>query len=131
MSASGGTDYVEPAPVSVDTRIQASSGTVANTPASAQLGAVAGRTTYLSGFEVTAGGATAGSVLDVTVTGPGQTLHYAFTIPTGAAVPANPLIVEFSDPIPAAAPNTAITVACPAAGAGNTGQAVTAHGYYA
>lgn len=131
MSASGGTDYVEPAPVAVDTRVQASSGTAANVASVATLPGVAGKTTYLTGFEVTAGGATAGAVVDVTVTGGAAVLHYAFTIPTGAAVPANPLIVEFTDPIPSAAPNTAIVVSCPAAGAGNTGQSVSAHGYYA
>jgi hypothetical protein len=131
MSQSGGVDYVAAANVAAESRVQASSGMVANAAAVATLAAVAGRTTYLTGFEVTAGGATAGSVIDVSVAGCAVTLHYAFTVPTGAAVPANPLLVEFTDPIPSSAPNTAIVVTCPAAGAGNTGQASSAHGYYA
>ena len=43
--------------------IAASSGNVANAVATATLAAVAGRLTYVSGFEITGGGATAGSLV--------------------------------------------------------------------
>lgn len=91
---------------------------------------VAGRTTYLSGFEITGAGATAASVIAVTVTGTvSGTLNYALAVPAGAAVGVTPLLVEFARPIPASAPNTAIVVNVPSFGAGNTNAAVTAHGY--
>lgn len=113
------------------TRIRGASGNVANASAVATLAAGgASVTTYITGFEVTAAGATAGAVVNVTVTGTtGGTLTYVYAIPTGATVAAAPLVVEFPDPIPASAVNTAIAVTLPALGAGNTHAAVVAHGY--
>jgi hypothetical protein len=40
------------------------------------------------------------------------------------------LDVQFCPPIPASAVNTAIAVACPALGAGNTNNTVNAYGFY-
>lgn len=95
------------------------------------LAAVAGKTNYISGFEVTGGGATAGAVVAVTVTGVlGGTLNYVFAAPTGATVGATPLVVTFNPPLPASAVNTAITVNVPSLGAGNTNAAATVHGFY-
>ncbi|HLY84818.1 MAG TPA: hypothetical protein VKQ71_17670 [Acidimicrobiales bacterium] len=99
-------------------------------PIAATLPGVAGKTTYLTGFEVTGSGATAASVQLVTVTGVvGGPLSYDLAIPAGIAVGITPLTVEFARPIPATAPNTAILVNVPGFGAGNTAAAVVAHGY--
>lgn len=97
----------------------------------ATLAAAAGATTYITGFQVTASGATAASVVQVTV-GPlagGTTLQYSFVFPAGAGVPANPLIVAFPEPIPASGPNTAISVSVPSGGAGNTNVSASAQGF--
>lgn len=108
-----------------------SSGNVANATAAATLTGVAAKTMYLSGFEVTGAGATAGAVVTVTVTGTiSGTLSYTYVAATGAAVANTPLIVEFTDAIPASAVNTSIVVSCPALGAGNTNNTTVAHGYY-
>lgn len=104
--------------------------TGANALTVATLAAQAGKTNYLTGFEVTVGGATAGSVINVTVTGlTGGTLTYALAVPTGAALSAS-LVLEFTQPIPASAANTAVVVTVPAAGSGSTVQTASAHGFY-
>lgn len=116
---------VLPTPVDVD-----ATQTGAAAAISAVLPGVAGSTTYLTGFEVTGTGATAASVIVVTVTGIlGGTKSYIIAIPAGVTTPITPLQVEFSRPIPASGPNQAITVSVPSFGAGNTNEAVTAHGY--
>jgi hypothetical protein len=110
--------------------VAAASGNVANAVATATLPAVAGKTNYLSGFEVTGSGATAGLAVSVTVTGLlGGTLTYTYVAEAGALVGNKPLIVPFSPPLPASAANTPIVVSCPALGAGNTNNAVVAHGF--
>lgn len=112
------------------TAVDAASGNVANASAAATLAGVSAKTTYITGFEITAAGATVGAVVVVTVVGViTTTLSYIFTAPTGATVGAQPLIVEFPVPIPASAVNTAIVVTLPALGAGNTNAAVVAHGF--
>lgn len=97
----------------------------------ATLPGVAAETTYLAGFTVDGLGATAGSVVEVTVTGLlGGTKRYKLTIPAGVAVAlANPLRVDFDRPLAASALNTAIVVNVPSFGAGNTSASVSAHGY--
>lgn len=97
----------------------------------ATLAAAAGARTYLAGFDVDGLGATAGSVIVVTVTGLlGGTRSYELTIPAGAGVAlANPLRVQLPTPIPASADNTAIVVNVPSFGAGNTSELVDVHGY--
>lgn len=112
--------------------ITASSGNVANASAVATLAGAAGKTTYITGFEITAGGATAGALVLATVTGLiNGTATYVYAVATGAATGSPPLIVEFPAPIPASAVNTAIVVTLPALGAGNTNAAVVAHGFQA
>jgi hypothetical protein len=107
-----------------------SSGNVANATASATIPAVAARTCYISGFEVTGAGATVGGVVSLTITGLlGGTATYSVTAPTGATVGLTPLVIEFNPPLPASAANTAIVVSLPALGAGNTNAAVVAHGF--
>ena len=112
------------------TPITAASGNQANANAVATLAAAAGKTTYITGFQVTAAGATAGLAVNVTVAGVVTgTLTYTFVFPAGAAVGAQPLVVEFPEPVPASAVNTAIVVTLPAGGAGNTNAAVAAQGF--
>lgn len=112
------------------TPVTASSGNVAAATATATLAAVAAKTTYITGFELTGAGATAGSVVVATVTGTlGGTLSYVFTVPTGATVGCAPLQVEFSPALPGSALNTAIVVSLPSLGAGSTNAAAVAHGF--
>lgn len=112
------------------TEVGASSGDVANAAAVATLPAVAGKTNYLTGFEVVFTGATAAATVLVTVTGlVGGTRTYPVVFPAGAGVAGTPLVVDFSRAIPANALNTAIVVTLPAGGAGNLHAAVNARGY--
>lgn len=91
---------------------------------------LAGATTYITGFEITGDGATAGSIIAITVTGIlGGTKTYYLTVPLGLTAAITPLLVEFVRPIPASGLNTAIVVNVPSFGAGNTNAAVTAHGF--
>lgn len=113
---------------STTTPVQSSQTNAAN-PITATLPAAPGALTYITGFEVTGGGATAGSIIQVTVAGINTSMAYYIAVPAGAGVGITPLTVEFSTPIPASALNTAITVSVPSFGAGNTNAAVTAHGY--
>jgi hypothetical protein len=106
------------------------SATGAAAPIVATLPAVAGATTFITGFEVTGGGATLGSDISITVTGIlGGTKTYVLSVPAGVLLGVVPLVVQFSRPIPASAPNTVIAVNVPSFGAGSTVQAVTAHGF--
>jgi hypothetical protein len=90
----------------------------------------AGKTTYITGFEVTGAGATGAGVITVTVTGTiSGTLNYSLAIPAGASVGVTPLIVEFPEAIPASGANTAIVVNVPSFGAGNTNASAVAHGF--
>ena len=110
--------------------LTSASGNKANASAAATLAAATGKTTYITGFQVTASGATAGLPVSVTVVGVlGGTLTYTFTAPAGVLVPATPLVVTFPNPVPASDVNTAIVVTLPALGSGNTNAAVCAQGY--
>lgn len=112
------------------TPVHAASGNVAATATTATLAGAASKTTYISGFEVTGAGATAASVIQVTVTGlSGGTETYIMAIPAGATAGVTPLLVQFVPAVPASAANTAIVVNVPSFGAGNTNAAVVAHGF--
>ena len=113
-----------------NTPIAATSGNVANASAVATLAAVATKTTYITGFSVTGGGATAGLPVIVTVAGlVGGTLSFIYAAVAGVLVANTPLHIQFAEPIPASAINTTIVVTCPALGAGNTHNCVTAQGF--
>lgn len=114
------------------TPVTSSSGNVANAAAVATLPGVAGKTTYITGFSVTGGGATAASLVLATLAGLiSGTATYVLGVVAGAAA-ANPAFsVQFSRPIPASAANTAVVLTVPALGAGNTNSAVVAHGFQA
>ncbi len=107
-----------------------SSGNVANALAAATLGAAAGLTTFITGFQCTASGSTAALAVTVTVAGVvGGTESFTFVFPIGAMVAANPLLVNFPTPLAASAQNTAIVVTLPAGGTGNTNAACSAQGF--
>lgn len=107
-----------------------SSGNVAAAVATATLAGVAAKTTYISGFAVTGSGATAGSVVSITITGLlGGTATYTLAVVAGATLGNTPLILQFVPAMPASAVNTSIVVSCPSLGAGNTNNAVVATGY--
>lgn len=112
-------------------QIAATSGNVANATATATLAGAAGKTTYISGFQVYGTGATAAAVVSCTVTGivGPVTFTYPYAAVAGVAVANTPLNVTFDPPLPASAANTAIVVSCPALGAGNTNNAVNANGF--
>lgn len=131
MSVGGGIQAVDQVAAGDVTPLEVTSGNAANVLGAATLPGAAGKTTYITGFEVTSAGATAALAVDVTVAGLANTLHYAFVHPGGVPTGAAPLVVQFSRPLPASAPNTAIVVTLPASGAGGTNAAVNAHGYQA
>lgn len=113
----------------VITDLDASS-TAAASANNVTLAALAGATTYITGFEITGDGATGASIITITVTGVlGGTKTYFLTIPAGVSTAITPLIVEYARPIPASGLNVAIVVNVPSFGSGNTNAAVTAHGY--
>jgi hypothetical protein len=111
------------------TAVGASSGNVANASAAASLAAVAAKTNYITGLEITFSGATAASVVLATVSGLlGGTETFVVAVPAGAAVGGTPIAIRFHPPHPASAANTAITVTLPALGAGNTNACVNVRG---
>lgn len=112
------------------TELIASSGNQAATAISTTLTSAAAKTAYLTGFEVTGAGATAASIVAVTVSGIlGGTLTYNLPIPAGVLVGIVPLVIEFPRPLIAAAVNTNIVVSVASFGTGNTNAAVVAHGF--
>jgi hypothetical protein len=117
-----------------------SSGNVAAAAANAALPAVAGKTTYIEGFDITGLGATAASEIAVTVTGlqtQTGTLTFNINIPAGvtaqvnASSPNGGYSFRFPTPLPASAVNTVITVNVPSFGSGNTNACTTAYGFQA
>lgn len=115
----------------VATAVTADSGNVAAGTCTATIPAVAGKTAYISGFLVTAGGATGALLVTGTITGIiTGTQHFTYAAPAGATVGATPLAVTFPYPVPASAQNTAIAVALPTLGAGNTNTTICAYGFY-
>lgn len=116
--------------VSVGTAVQASSGNVAAAVATATLPAVLNKMNYLSGFDVTSSGATAASVVSLTITGLlGGTRTYTYTAVAGVTLSNPALILYFDPPLQASGPNVAIVVSMPSLGAGNTNTCVNAEGF--
>lgn len=106
------------------------SNTGAASAANVTLAAAAGKFTYITGFQITGAGATAASVITVTVTGTVTgTMNYNIVVPAGVTASITPLVVTFPVPVPSSAVNTAITVNVPSFGAGNTNSAVSAQGF--
>jgi hypothetical protein len=111
------------------TPVISASGIVANSAAGATLPGVAGKTTYITGFEITGSGAAAGLPVAVSLVGTGATLTYAYSAAAGVLVENTPLLIPFLPPLPASAANTPISVSVPALGTGNTSSTVVAHGF--
>lgn len=112
------------------TSVVVTSGNVAAAVAAATIPAVAAKTNYLEGFDVTGTGSTAGQVVVVTITGLlGGTVTYNMASATGVLVQDTPLSIRFIRPLPASAVNTAIVVSCASLGAGSTNNVTTAFGY--
>ena len=130
-AAQQGAPFMAPSSATGLDGVTASSGNVAAGVATATLPAVAGWTTYLCGFSITASGATAGLPVSPTVVGINSgTMTFTYTAPAGVLVPAPPLIVPFTPCQPASAANVAIVVSMPSLGTGNTNASVNAWGYY-
>jgi hypothetical protein len=107
-----------------------SSGNVANATATATVPAAAQTYGYLTGFEIIAGGATAGVCVNATITGLlGGVSTYPICAPTGPTLPASSIFIEVVPPLRSSTFNTAIVLTLPALGAGNTNAAVVVHGY--
>ena len=111
------------------TVITATSGSVAASSAVATLAGTAGKTTYITGFTITGLGATAASSVLAAITGITTTLDYIVAVPAGATLGITPINVQFRDPIPATAANTAVVVTVPSFGTGNTAACVSATGF--
>jgi hypothetical protein len=105
-------------------------GNAANATVAFSFTAVAGKTNYVTSLLLCCGGATAGSIIDITLVGvSGSTVHIPYPVPTGATVANLPVQLNFNPPLAATAPNTAINFSMPAAGAGNTNQSATMVGF--
>lgn len=107
------------------------SGNVAAAAANCTIAAPgAGITTWITGFEITGAGATAASIILVTLTNIlGGTWTWCLVIPAGVTTDIGRFAVEFSKPIPASGPNVAVALNVPSFGAGNTNAAAIIHGY--
>jgi len=102
--------------------------TGANAPITATLPAAAGKTTYVTSLQASATGASAPSVVNVTLVGAlGGTLSWQKVNPSGSEMPV--LSLNFNPPCPASALNTALVLTMPAAGAGTVGQSVSIQGF--
>lgn len=92
------------------------------------------RTAYVTGFEITGGGATGASVIAATLTGltaANVTFTYDIPVPAGVTGGIIPLVVQFSTPIPGRGKGQAIGPNVPSFGSGNTRAAVALHGFSA
>jgi hypothetical protein len=109
---------------------KASANSTAATAITVSLTAEAGRTNFVTQVVLSTGGATAGIILDVTITGViGGTLHIVYAVPTGALLAATPLVVNFNPPLQSTAVNQIVTLTMPTAGAGNTQQTAAIYGF--
>jgi hypothetical protein len=107
-----------------------SSGNVAAAVGAATIAKVAGKTTYLVGFEITGTGATVGLPVTVTITGLlGGTASFTYAAVADALLANTPLIRNFPYPLPSSDVNVDIVVSCPSLGTGATNNTVVAYGY--
>lgn len=112
------------------TPLSASSGNVAAASAVATLAGAANVTTYITGFRCGGAGATAASVVNLTVAGLlGGTQTYTVAVPAGATLAGPTTERRYQPAVPASAVNTAIVVTMPSLGAGNTNASCNAEGY--
>ncbi len=122
----------EPSPLAVLLAVSTSGAAAALAPA---LPAVTGKTTWVTGFDVTGGGATGASVIDINITGLATaigTLHWGMNVLAGATGPVNTqggLSIRFPTPLSASAVASAITLNVPSFGTGNTEAAAVIYGF--
>ena len=93
-----------------------------------------GLITYITGFDVTGGGATSAADIAVTLTGTNSTNTptWFVAIPAGATSNVLPITFpRFAPAMPAVDINTSLVVNVPSFGAGNTNAACNAYGYAA
>jgi hypothetical protein len=98
----------------------------------ATLTGAAGRVTYLEGFDVTGGGATGASIVEISTTGLANNLKFEMNVAAGATAAVNAqggLFIRFPTPIPSSATNTNIVVTLPSLGSGNTNASITVYGF--
>lgn len=99
--------------------------------ANVTLAAQASKTNYVTGFQVTGGGATAASIITVTLTGLiSGTATYFIAVPAGVTLGITPLVVTFPTPMPASGTNVALVLNVPSFGTGNTASASSIQGFY-
>lgn len=92
---------------------------------------LAGKTIYVTGFEITGSGATATSDITITLASGGTTqATYVLDVPAGVTTANANLFVEYSSPIVGLASGNNAVLTVPSFGSGNTAAAVTIHGYY-
>lgn len=112
------------------TPLNISSGNEAAATATATLPAATGATTWITGWAVNGGGATAASLISCTVTGlAGGTETRTFAVASGVTAASTALVVTYPAALPASAADTAIAVSCPSFGSGNTNATVNAYGF--
>lgn len=112
------------------TPLNSSSGNKSNQAATASLPATAGKTNFVTGFEITSGGAVTALLAVATLTGlVGGQLDYVIGVLAGAVLLNQPLVVVFNPPLPASGVNVAINLTVPALGIGNTNAAATIRGF--
>lgn len=110
--------------------VSCSTGNVAAAIATCTMPAASGKTTYISGFDITASGATVGSVVTCTLTNTGSGTHsYTFAASAGALLSDTPLTKVFERPLAATATNTAPVLSCPSLGTGNTNMTINMDGF--
>lgn len=88
--------------------------------------------TYVTGFDILGGGATAASIINVTLAGlQAGTMTFAAVIASTVSAQftaGGVMSIRFPDPLPASAPGTAIAIAVPSFGSGNTNAGVVLYG---
>lgn len=92
---------------------------------------VAGKVTYLTGFEVGGGGASAGLPVPVTFSGLVVSPQYFVQATAGATIAGTPLRVTFPQPIPAATMGTTVGITVASFGSGNVLAYVNLYGFIA
>lgn len=109
----------------------ASSGLVSNASTVATLAAAAGKTTYITGFQCSGGGATAATAVSISVAGViTGTMTYVDGVQLATALNGvSTLSIQFNPPVPASATNTQIVVTQNAAGTGGTSAVCNAQGF--
>ncbi len=107
-----------------------SSGDVAAATATATLAGAASKFTYITGLQISGGGATGASVIQCTITGAiGGTETIEVGVIAGATLAIAPVQVSFAKPLQSSAVNTSIVASCPSFGSGNAHAAVSAQGF--